>query len=320
MKEIPEILAPSPPTSAISTTTPAISLETDAGPSRAAVVRLQPSIFIEDPKARVQQAVKMLCSEGTGILRDKLIDEYLEVTSVDNISSAYSLWFSRPRRVCEYSSITESSRFWGDAWPILETEGLDFGAVIPVFYVGSAAQEPFGFEKSVYRPHESPEYWRKHPTFYYRAWHASSGHDFVRIGQAASNDYVALVRIVEATAVACLHTYVNDDYTQLLQHFGVVKSESKVSTSNLAKNWLKIKKNCNNAEELTTLLSKFTDEWSISRGMLALIGYASSKKAAKERWESPLYGKYYLYADVEKVQAVRVKVQCRGDKWTGTGN
>ncbi|MCJ1384133.1 hypothetical protein MMC17_007249 [Xylographa soralifera] len=59
------------------------------------------------------------------------------------------------------------------------------------------------------------------------------------------------------------------------------------------------------------LLSKFTNGKSISRGILALMGFASStKKAAKERQESPLYGKYYLYTDFEEGQATRVEVQC----------
>ncbi|MCJ1399598.1 hypothetical protein MMC11_002800 [Xylographa trunciseda] len=123
--------------------------------------------------------------------------------------------------------IAETSPFWADAWPLLETEGLGLGPMIPVLYVGSAAQEKIGFEKRVHRQHESADYRRNHPGFHYKAWNASTGHDFVRIGKAAPKDPVALLRVVEATAVACLHTYVNADYTQLLHHFGIVESGSQ---------------------------------------------------------------------------------------------
>ncbi|MCJ1415737.1 hypothetical protein MMC32_002069 [Xylographa parallela] len=37
----------------------------------------------------------------------------------------------------------------------------------------------------------------------------------------------------------------------------------------------------------------------------------SRKKAAKERWDSALYGQYYLYANVEEGQVMRVEVQCK---------
>ncbi|MCJ1439013.1 hypothetical protein MMC27_008403 [Xylographa pallens] len=44
--------------------------------SRAVAPRVQQSPFIEDPEARIRQAVEMLCSEGTEILRDKFINDY----------------------------------------------------------------------------------------------------------------------------------------------------------------------------------------------------------------------------------------------------
>ena len=49
----------------------------------------------------------------------------------------------------------------------------------------------------------------------------------MRTGKAASKDPRLLIRIVEAVAVVCLHTFLRTDYTRILQHFGLLEAESQ---------------------------------------------------------------------------------------------
>ncbi|MCJ1384132.1 hypothetical protein MMC17_007248 [Xylographa soralifera] len=249
---------PLPSASPTLAATPAVLSSIGANRSQPAAARVQHSAFIENPKARIEQAVEMLCSEGTGILRDKFIDDYVKVTAIDDIVRGVLRILEPPfLNVLKASStarpglmvqtlprvesgarergayanvvrIPEKSGFWDQAWPLLEPEGLDLGPIIPVIHVGSAAQEELGFEKRVHRQHELAEYRRKYPSFHYKAWSASITHDFVRIGKAAPDDPRALIRILEAMAVACLHTYLNADYIRTLQHFGLLEPESQV--------------------------------------------------------------------------------------------
>ncbi|MCJ1316910.1 hypothetical protein MMC15_002231 [Xylographa vitiligo] len=307
------------------------------------------SDFIEEPEARIIQCVKVLCSSHTAFLKNKLLEDYIRNHTVEDIvhyilkllgKSFFKVLetpqHERAEAVDRLSEITADKRdrgvytnvlrvptpspFWVHASPMLEID--------EAFVVDGAV--PLTTLKHM----EAKE---NLSSFHYIAWNASKSHKFVEIAKAGSKDPAALIRIVEAMVVACLYTYTEVDYSQLLKLYEIIdpstspyglnrtsalKDRGLSATADNALSWVFMNVEqesyrtecggCYHADDVKALFMKeFSDGRSISRGILTFTERTSAKQNAdSDRMNSPLHGLYYLFAREYSRQATMVRVRC----------
>ena len=213
--------------------------------------------YITDPAARISQCVRVLCGNN-GVLVDDFISLYVAQTGIPKVidtvlkllspSFFYLLEVPRLNRAVAVSEILEpldidasskcvylahvtlpaNSGFW-DSFRHLFAEGsLDTSQIHNIMYAGSAASEENATRNRVRKQHENEAYRRSNPSVFYSAFdEPGATHAWFRIGVAENGENRAAIRIAEAVAIACLHTYISPVYTEMLKAYGVVEQPAR---------------------------------------------------------------------------------------------
>ena len=213
--------------------------------------------YIADPVAQVSQCVRLLCGNN-GVLVDDFISLYVAQTGISNvIDTVFRIldpnFFELLRlpqcdRAIAVSEILQpldidasskcvylanvtlpaNSVFWDSCRHLFAEGTLDKSQRHDIMYAGSAASEQKATKSRVRNQHESKAYRSSNRSVFYSAYdEPGATHSWFRIGVAENGENRAAMRITEAVAIACLHTYTSSVYTEMLKAYGIVEQPAK---------------------------------------------------------------------------------------------
>ncbi len=220
-------------------------------------VQVHHSPYICDPVARVMQCVRVLCGNN-GVLVDDFISLYIAQMGISNIINMVLgfldtnflelLKLPQCDRVaaipellmpldidadskCVYLAVVKlppKAAFWKSCRHAYPEDSVDEARFHDIMYAGSAAGEGNGTKGRVRKQHENKDYRESHPSLFYKAFdEPGATHLWFRVTVAENEEIRAAIRITEAVAVACLHTYTSPVYTQMLKDYGIVERDAE---------------------------------------------------------------------------------------------
>lgn len=210
-----------------------------------------PSSFIQDPGQRTEQCIKVLCG-NVGILAVQSITLKIGQLGIKNIqqnvmeildtgffdwikisqseraeAAAYHLkplanYMAGRGVYVHVIKIPANASFW-KRYPY-EHGTLDTSQPCMLLYIGCTIRS---FGARVGDEHMRAEYRLKNPSLHYAAMdEPGSEHQWYLLGQAKEDTDQAIIRITEAAAIACIHTYTSIMFSEILKRYGIVENTS----------------------------------------------------------------------------------------------
>ncbi|CAD6594556.1 MAG: hypothetical protein ASARMPREDX12_009544 [Alectoria sarmentosa] len=217
---------------------------------------LTPCNFIENPISRVIASVKFLCGDY-GVLVEEFISWYIAEQGISKIIEQvfevidveFMQWLALPQakraeaaestlqpldvksnRKAVYMSllkVPERARFWDNFRHAFPEGAVDESRNHMMMYIGSATDINKGTKIRIGKHHENPNYCKNNPNLFDAAMdEPGTFRKWLRVGVAKTEESRALMRIVEAVAIATTHTYTSIDCSSLLKEYGIVEKSS----------------------------------------------------------------------------------------------
>ncbi len=211
---------------------------------------LHPRDFIVDPFERIEQYTKVLCG-NVGILADEFI--YLSIARkgvncitreiIELLHKGFFELLKLPQSARAEAAETylepldphmhrngvylhiirvpPNASFWKKYAYAFNLDEIDTSNGHTLSYIGSTVRT---FRKRVRLEHMRPEHRKKNPSLHYAAMDepGAIGQWFL-IGATQNSADQATIRILEAVAIATMHTFGSLDYTAILSSYGIVE-------------------------------------------------------------------------------------------------
>ena len=210
--------------------------------------------FIADPIERVKQCIKVLCG-NVGIVSDNFITLAVAQKGINSITadtmqmldeSFFGLLrlpqraraeaaktYLKPLKPFMASSgiylhtvkVPRNASFWKEyAWAF-DFDGIDISRENTLVYIGSTTRS---FGRRVEKEHMNSQYHIKTPSLHYAAMDEPKAEsNWYLLAATPKGTDQATVRILEATAIATMHTFTSPSYTAILSKYGVVEASAK---------------------------------------------------------------------------------------------
>lgn len=210
-----------------------------------------PSSFIQDPRQRTEKCIRVLCG-NVGILDVQFITLKICQLGIKNIqqnvmeilNTGFFDWikisqFERAEAAAyhlkpqaDYMAgrgvyvhvikVPANATFW-KRYPY-EHGTLDTSQPCMLLYIGCTIRS---FRARVGEEHMRTEYRLNHPSLHYAAMDEPGSEDqWYLLGQAKEDTDQAIIRITEAAAIACIHTYTSIMFSEILKRYGTIENTS----------------------------------------------------------------------------------------------
>jgi len=222
---------------------------------------VEATAFIEDPRQRIRQCIHLLYGNH-GVCTDRSVTRYICEKGLDAIeqevfsiledsffqviaasqedlpkaSTALPVLETDCDRKVVYLSkvfVPPNASFWSKHRHAFPIGSVDESQAHVLMYVGSAANNDGGCRTRIGLQHCSSDYREKHPKLLYSAMdEPGASYEWRQIGAASDDVNGAIMRIIEAVAIATMHTFTSQKYSEFLSRYGIVESETRAFGAN----------------------------------------------------------------------------------------